>query len=166
MVDVHPSGYYAWRSSPLLNRQREDARLLGHIKQFWLESGGVYGYRKITADMRDIGESCGKHRVYRLMKAEGLRSQTGYHKRPGGRYSKPSQVAPNHVSQQFNIKEPNKVWVTDITYIRTHEGLLYLKGHPMTGGIRASLYNAMPDAGVIALTDFMQHFAEKYRYHV
>lgn len=126
MVDVHPSGYYAWRSSPLSNRQREDARLLGHIKQFWLESGGIYGYRKITADMRDIGESCGKHRVYRLMKAEGLRSQTGYHKRPGSRYSKPSQVAPNHVSQQFNIKEPNKVWVTDITYIRTHEGWLYL----------------------------------------
>ena len=126
MVDVHPSGYYAWRSSPLSNKQREDARLLGHIKQFWLESGGVYGYRKITADMRDIGESCGKHRVYRLMKAEGLRSQTGYHKRPGNRYSKPSQVAPNHVSQQFNIKEPNKVWVTYITYIRTHEGWLYL----------------------------------------
>ena len=126
MVDVHPSGYYAWRTSPLSNRQREDARLLGHIKQFWLESGGVYGYRKITADMRDIGESCGKHRVYRLMRTEGLRSQTGYHKRPGGRYSRPSLVVPNHVAQQFNIKEPNKVWVTDITYIRTHEGWLYL----------------------------------------
>lgn len=48
----------------------------------------------------------------------------------------------------------------------TAEGLLHLKGHPMTGGIRASLYNAMPDAGVIALTDFMRHFAEKHRHHV
>jgi len=60
------------------------------------------------------------------MRADGLRSQTGYHRRPGKRYGKPSVVAPNHVQQQFDVGEPNKVWVTDITYIRTHEGWLYL----------------------------------------
>ncbi len=58
-------------------RQLEDTRLLGLIKQSWLESGSIYGYRKITDDLRDLGERCGKHRVYRLMKLEGLRSQTG-----------------------------------------------------------------------------------------
>jgi putative transposase len=63
----------------------------GLIKQFWL-SGGVYGYREITDDLHDLGECCGKNRVYRLMKAEGLRSQTGYHRRPGRRYGKPSVV--------------------------------------------------------------------------
>jgi len=125
-MNVHPSGFYAWKSTPQSNRRREDDRVTGLIKQFWLESGGVYGYRKIMQDLRDVGERCGKHRVYRLMKQEGLRSQTGYRRRPGGRYSRPSIAAPNHVAQQFDVMEPNKVWVTDITYIRTHEGWLYL----------------------------------------
>ncbi|BDB69369.1 hypothetical protein Cthiooxydans_17810 [Comamonas thiooxydans] len=52
------------------------------LKQAWLESGGVYDYRKLTLDMRDLGERCGKHRVARLLKADGLRSQTGYGRRP------------------------------------------------------------------------------------
>ena len=126
VMNVHPSGFYAWKNAPQSNRQREDERMTGLIKQFWLESGGVYGYRKITQDLRDIGERCGKHRIYRLMKQEGLRSQTGYRRRPGGRYSRPSIAVPNHVAQQFDVMEPNKIWVTDITYIRTHEGWLYL----------------------------------------
>ncbi len=125
-MKVHPSGYYAWRASPLSARQREDHRLVGLIKQFWLESGGVYGYRKITDDMREVGEACGKHRVHRLMRAEKLRSQAGYGRRPGQRYGRPAVIAPNHVQQQFDVAEPNRVWVTDITYIRTYEGWLYL----------------------------------------
>jgi len=126
MMEVHPSGYYAWRATPVSTRQRENQRLLGLIKQSWLESGGVYGYRKITHDLRDLGECCGKHRVYRLMRDEGLRSQTGYRRRHGQRYGQPSVAAPNRVQQRFNVTEPNRVWVTDITYIRTHEGWLYL----------------------------------------
>lgn len=59
----HPSGYYAWRSAPMSPRAKDDARVLGLIKQFWLESGSVYGYRKITRDLRDTGESCDKHRT-------------------------------------------------------------------------------------------------------
>ena len=56
---------------------RDDQRLLGLLKQAWLESGCVYGYRKLTLDMRDLGERCGKHRVARLLRLEGIRSQTG-----------------------------------------------------------------------------------------
>ena len=126
MMTVHPSGYYAWRVEPVSARQKEDQRLTGLIKQFWLESGGVYGFRKITDDLQEVGESCGKHRVYRLMKREQLRSQTGYRRRSGQRYGRPSVVAPNHVQQQFDVPIPNQVWVTDITYIRTWEGWLYL----------------------------------------
>ena len=84
VMNVNPSGDYAWRKYPISTRQHKDNRLLGLIKQFWLESGSVYGYRKITDDLKDIGERCGKHRVYRLMRNEGLRSQTGYRRRPGG----------------------------------------------------------------------------------
>ena len=122
---VHPSGYYAWKAEPASPRQQDDQRLLGLIKQSWLESGGVYGYRKIAHDLRDLGESCGKHRVYRLMKQEGLRAQVGYRRR-NGHYGKPAVVAENQLEQNFDVEAPNQVWVTDITYIRTHEGWLYL----------------------------------------
>ena len=122
---VHPSGYYAWKAEPASARDREDQRLLGLIKHAWLESGGVYGYRKITHDLRDLGEPCGKHRVYRLMRQEGLRAQVGYRRRTY-RYGRPAVVATNQLEQNFDVEAPNQVWVTDITYIRTHEGWLYL----------------------------------------
>jgi putative transposase len=122
---VHPSGYYAWKREPQSARCKEDERLAGMIKQSWLESGGVYGYRKITLDLRDLGERCGKHRVYRLMKQAHLRAQIGYRRR-AGRYGPPAVIAPNQLAQNFDVEAPNQAWVSDITYIRTHEGWLYL----------------------------------------
>ena len=73
-LKVHPSGYYAWLSEPQSVRAKDDQRLLGLIKHSWLESGGVYGYRKIHDDLREVGEVCGRHRLARLMRFEGLRS--------------------------------------------------------------------------------------------
>jgi len=125
VLQVHPSGYYAWRKEPLSARARENQSITSQIKQSWLESGAVYGYRKIYDDLRDLGVVCGEQRVYRLMKAQGLKSQTGYRK-PRHYGTKASVTAPNHLAQQFNVLEPNETWVTDITYIRTHEGWLYL----------------------------------------
>ena len=126
MMAVHPSGYYAWRITPESKRTIEDRRLLGPIKQSWLESGGVYGYRKVLDDLIELGESCGKNRVHRLMCKEGIRAQIGYRRCPGPRGGPTSVVAPNHLQRQFDVMEPNRVWVTDITYIRTYEGWLYL----------------------------------------
>lgn len=77
MMSAQPSGYYAKKANSTSEREKEDQRLLGLIKQSRLESGGVYGYRKITNDLRDLGESCGKHRVYRLIRQEGLSAQVG-----------------------------------------------------------------------------------------
>lgn len=125
LLEVHPSGYYAWCNVPRSAREIEDERLTGLIKQFWLESGGIYGYRKIHRDLRDIGERCGKHRVRRLMRLAGLRAQVGY-RRPRQKSGPASVVAPNRLQQQFNVAEPNEAWVSDITHIRTHEGWLYL----------------------------------------
>ena len=126
VLRVHPSGYYAWKHKPYSDKQRDDQRLLGLLKQAWLESGCVYGYRKLTLDMRDLGEPCGKHRVARLLRAAGIRSQTGYRRRHGSRGGRPAVVAPNHLNRQFTPMGPNQALVTDITYIRTHEGWLYL----------------------------------------
>ena len=125
-LKVHASGYYAWLAEPKSARAKDDQRVLGLIKHAWLESGGVYGYRKIHDDLREPGEACGKHRVARLMRLEGLRSQTGYRRRPGRYGGKPPAASPNHLERRFNVTEPNKVWVTDITFIRTYEGWLYL----------------------------------------
>jgi putative transposase len=126
MMNVHPSGYYAWCVTPESRRSVEDRRLLGLIKQSWLESGTVYGHRKVRDDLMELGESCGKNRVYRLMHHEGIRAQIGYRRRPGTHGGMPAVVAPNHLQQQFDVAEPNQAWVTDITYIRTHEGWLFL----------------------------------------
>ena len=118
-LDVHHSGYYAWLKKPISKTARENQKLSGLIKQFWLESGGVYGYRKIHYDLKDIGEGCGINRVHRLMKTNGLKSQRGYRK-PRSQASTPSVIAANTLARQFNPIEPNQSWVTDINYIRTH----------------------------------------------
>lgn len=86
----------------------------------------MYGYQKIARDLRDLGESCGKYRTARLMRQEGLRAQVGYRRRPGMRGGKPAIVANNQLARQFDSSIANQAWVTDITYIRTHEGWLYL----------------------------------------
>jgi putative transposase len=126
VLGVHRSGFYAWLHRPTSDRARDDERVLGMIKQAWLESGTVYGYRKITDDLRDLGERCSRHRVARLMKGEGLQAQRGYGRRPGMRGGRPATVAPNHLARQFDVALPDRHWVTDITYLRTHEGWLYL----------------------------------------
>jgi len=126
VMAVHPSGYYAWRARPVSARGMDDKRISARIKLCWEDSGRIYGYRKIVCDLRDMGERCGKHRVARLMRVNGLRSQTGYPRRPRWRGSRPSVIAPNHLQRQFRVAAPNQVWVTDITSIHTHEGWLYL----------------------------------------
>jgi putative transposase len=125
MMRVHRSGYYAWIKQPKSAKQKDDERLQGLIKQFWLESGCVYGYRKIHLDLREVGETCGKHRVARLMKQAGLKAQVGY-KKPSYKGGKTAIFAENHLQQEFDTQAPNKAWVTDITYIRTYEGWLFL----------------------------------------
>ena len=125
LLEVHPSGYYAWQKHPRSAGTIVNQRLTGLIKQFWLQSGGVYGYRKIHCDLRDIGEQCGENRVYRLMRAAGLRAQVGY-RRPRHRSGPASVLAPNRLQRKFEVANPNDTWVTDITHIRTHQGWLYL----------------------------------------
>lgn len=107
-LKVHPSGYYAWLSEPQSARAKDDQRLLGLIKHSWLESGGVYGYRKIHDDLREVREDCGHHRVARLMRLEGLRSQTGYRRRPGKYGGKSAVASPNLLKRQFDVVEPTR----------------------------------------------------------
>ncbi|KVM90590.1 hypothetical protein WJ62_03035 [Burkholderia diffusa] len=94
----------------------------GLIKHSWLASGGVYGYRKVTVDLRESGETCSRHRVHCLMKGEGLRAEVGYGSKPGYRGG-PVGVIANVLNREFAPIAPNRGRVTDI---RTYEGWLYL----------------------------------------
>ncbi|WP_370646783.1 IS3 family transposase [Marinomonas rhizomae] len=125
LFDVHPSGYYVWLKEPKSKLAKENERLTGLVKQLWLESGCVYGYRKIYQDLRSLNESCGINRVHYLMRRAGLKAQVGYRK-PRARSGETHTIANNVLERQFNPESPNTAWVTDITYIRTHEGWLYL----------------------------------------
>lgn len=126
LLGVHRSGFYAWLKEPESLRSQEDNRLAKQIKQHWLESGCTYGYRNIYRDLKDHGEVIGKNRVYRIMRQEKMKSQRGYKRHPGFKSRELSQAAPNKLDRQFNVDRPNQSWVTDFTYIRTHEGWLYL----------------------------------------
>ena len=125
VLGVAPSGYYEWLKQPLSNRAQEDARLLRLIRASFTASQGIYGAPRVFLDLREAGETCSKHRVARLMRENHLRALHGYRTR---RWSvgKPAVLIPNLLKRQFTVTRPNKAWVTDITYIRTWQGWLYL----------------------------------------
>ncbi|MCF6328754.1 MAG: IS3 family transposase [Henriciella sp.] len=126
MLRVHFSGFYVWLKAPLSKRGKEDVRLTEHIRRAWTDSGKVYGYRKLHDDLRDLGETCSLNRVARLTRLAGITAQIGYKRRPGGYGGKPAIISENKLGQHFKTGAADQVWVTDITYIRTHEGWLYL----------------------------------------
>jgi len=126
VLAVHFSGFYAWLKEPLSPRALEDARQTELIQRAWTDSGKVYGYRKLTDDLRDAGETCSENRVARLANLAGITAQIGYKRRPGRYGGKPAVVADNTLDRQFEVDAPDTVWVTDITYIKTHEGWSHL----------------------------------------
>ena len=81
---------------------------------------------KLHDDLLDQGESCSPNRVARLARLAGIKAQIGYERRPGTYGGKPSVVVDNTLNRQFDVDAPDRFWVTDITYIRTREGFLYL----------------------------------------
>lgn len=125
LLGVARSGYYAWLKQPVSNRAEEDARLLRLIRASFRASQGIYGAPRVFLDLREAGETCSKHRVARLMRVNNLRALHGYRMRRWA-VGKPSVLIPNLLQRQFTVTCPNKAWVSDITYIRTWQGWLYL----------------------------------------
>lgn len=125
-MQVHPSGYYDWLREPKSRRDIEDKRLTGFIKQFWLESDCHSGYRNIHLDLAEAKIACGRDRVLRLMKQADIRAERGYGKPKGMYGGKPHLVIPNTLDREFEVEHPNQWWVSDITYIKTYEGFLFV----------------------------------------
>jgi putative transposase len=123
---VSRSGYYRWRGRPESRRSIENRRLDAHIKAIYMKSKRRYGSPKITDDLNEMGFPVSKNRVARRMKAAGLRSivRRKYRATTDSKHSYP--VADNLLRRNFTTDGPDKVWVSDITYIATARGWLYL----------------------------------------
>ena len=126
IFSVSRSGYYSWRSRPESRRAIENRRLDVHIKAIYKRNKGRYGSPKITDELNDMGFPAGKNRVARRMKRAGLRSivRRKYRATTDSKHSHP--VADNLLERDFTTGGPDKVWVSDITYIATTRGWLYL----------------------------------------
>ncbi len=119
------SGYYAWLKQPLSPRAKEDARLMVHIDESYLTSGGVYDSRNVHRDLIEVGERISRKRVGRLMHKYALRSVRS----PLSRRYKERQTGCHRVQSaatQLTVEQPDRAQVTDTTYLRTAEGWLYL----------------------------------------
>ena len=126
LLKVSPSGYYDWFDRPMSGRDRANAELLEQIRSIHAENDGVLGSPKIWEELMRRGQRCSENRVARLMrtaKLQGIPSVRRWRGRKSG--DRPGGLS-NHLARDFAVSEPNTKWVTDITYIRTGEGWLYL----------------------------------------
>jgi putative transposase len=125
--EVSRSGYYKYLNQ-LKNgkRNRENILLLKEMMNIWLQSRRVYGSPRIAAALRNLGYKVNRKRVVRLMQINGIKA---FRKKKYRRTANPKQnkaVAENLLMRDFRAEGPNKIWLGDITYIRTKEGFLYL----------------------------------------
>jgi putative transposase len=125
LLRVSRSGYYAWRGRPESATKRRNRKLTDKIRILHTASGGVYGSPKIHQQLVAGGESCGRHKVARLMRQAGLR---GCPKKRYRSHSSPAVAvkAANLLQQDFSAEQANARWVSDITFIPTRQGWLYL----------------------------------------
>ncbi len=123
---VSSAGFYAWCRRGLSLRAREDAALKVKIRAAHAASGKRYGSPRIHADLKADDHRVGRKRVARLMREEDIEGQRKrrFRATTDSRHAHP--VAPNELQRNFTAPAPNKAWVTDITYIWTREGWLYL----------------------------------------
>ena len=129
MLDVSISGYYAWQDRPLSQHDREELRLELEIKAADRRTKQSYGAERLQHDLEDHGIRVGVCRIKRLRAKLDIRCKQK-RKFKATTYSKHGlPVAENLLNQQFQAIAPNKVWLSDITYVPTDEGWLYLAGH-------------------------------------
>jgi len=128
-LEVSPSGYYSWLKRPDSPRQKEEARLVIEINAAHKRTRETYGPERLQTDLAEHGVQIGVHRIKRIRKAHGIRCKQVKKFKATTNSNHALPVAKNLLEQNFAAEAPNQVWVTDITYIPTAEGWLYLAGH-------------------------------------
>jgi putative transposase len=123
---VSRSGFYAWKGRPESRRTREDAEVLIEIKAASEVGRGNYGSPRVHRELRAKGRRIGRKRVERLMRQEGIvaRKRRRFRKTTDSNHKDP--IAPNVLAREFEAALPDTAWVTDVTYVWTQEGWLYL----------------------------------------
>jgi len=126
ILAVSTSGYYDWYKRPVSNRKRRDEELKAKVKLAHIESHEIYGSPRIHEDLKAQGESVSRKRIARLMKEEQLVAKAVKAFKRTTITDPRLPVAENILMQDFTAKAPNQRWTSDITYIRTTQGWLYL----------------------------------------
>jgi transposase InsO family protein len=126
LLGVSRSGYYAWKKRSTAPRRAQDQRLAAQVAQIHARSRGVYGSPRVHAALRATGVLVARKRVERLMREQGLRGRAPRRYRATTDSEHTLPVAPNVVERDFEVTAPNEVWVTDVTYVATREGWLFL----------------------------------------
>ena len=126
LLSVSRSGYYSWKKRPLSGRDQANQKLLTEIKRVFEDEKRRPGSPRISRRLQEEGKPASRHRVAKLMKANGLRAKAAkkYKATTNSNHSLP--VAPNLLEQNFTADAADQKWVSDITYIWTEEGWLYL----------------------------------------
>ena len=125
-LEVGRSGFYAWLNRPESPRSQENRRLLMEIKVAHRKSRRTYGSPRIHAELNANGHACGRHRVARLMREHGIVSNHRRKFRVTTNSAHSYPVAENLLQRRFEVSGPGQCWASDITYIPTREGWLYL----------------------------------------
>jgi transposase InsO family protein len=126
VLGVSRSGYYAWKGRAPAPRAREDAELVREIKAAHKHGRLVYGSPRVHRELRAKGRRVSRKRVARLMRREGICATRKRRFRKTTDSNHKSPIAPNVLDRKFDVDLPNTAWVTDVTYVWTHEGWLYL----------------------------------------
>ncbi len=129
VLDVSESGYHAWGKRPPSRRQQEEARLEIEVLASHKRTRESYGTERLHDDLRNHGTEISRYRTRTIRTKLGIRCKQGkkFKVTTDSKHTHP--VAENLLNQEFQATVPNQVWVTDITYIPTDEGWLYLAGH-------------------------------------
>jgi transposase InsO family protein len=128
IIGISRSGYYKWDKEVLSQRDKDNDMLLNRIKNIYDENKGNYGSLRVKKQLDRDGFKCGKNRVARLMSRNNIKARTRkkFKRTTDSKHKYP--VADNLLKQEFKATSVNQKWVSDITYIYTQEGWLYLSG--------------------------------------
>lgn len=125
-LDVSKAGYYAWRRRPASARCKRDAQLLEMIRRTHAASRGRYGRPRIQVELESLGVRTSGKRIARLMRSCGIRGKKRCRSRRVSASPGVLPAAPNVLKRRFTVRQPNRVWVSDITQVATAQGWIYL----------------------------------------
>lgn len=173
VLEVSRSGYYDWVMRPLSHREESNRILLSEIRRVHQKARSVYGSIKTWKELRSQGFPCGKNRIARLRRINGIESKRRRRFKITTQSKRGQWIAPNILNRCFETKEPNRIWVGDVTFVETRQGWLYLAvlidlysrkvvGWSMSDRInkdlvlqalKMALFNRNPKPGLIHHTD-------------